>query len=85
MVRQTPHREPGFNMVVMGGGGGGFQYDELKRMIRVLAEVESKSMVHSPPNKIKPVSLTVPRPTNAAAQPTLEYIKADQSDGEWGH
>lgn len=46
------------------------QYDELKRMIRILADVESKSMASSPTlGKIGFSSLTVPPPTNAAAQP----------------
>ena len=46
------------------------QYDRLKRMIRVLAEVESKSLAPEPTltGKIG-FSLTVPPPTNAAAQP----------------
>jgi len=46
------------------------QYDKLKRMIRILAEVESKAMAPEPTltGKIG-FSLTVPPPTNAAAQP----------------
>lgn len=46
------------------------QYDEFKRMIRVLAEVESKSLAPEPTltGRIG-FSLTVPPPTNAAAQP----------------
>lgn len=47
------------------------QYDELKRMIRVLAEVESKSL--APESTFAGgrigFSLTVPPPTNAAAMP----------------
>ncbi|GAB5032996.1 vacuolar transporter chaperone 4 [Nannochloropsis oceanica] len=46
------------------------QYDKLKRMIRILAEVESKAMAPEPTLTGKVgFSLTVPPPTNAAAQP----------------
>jgi hypothetical protein len=47
------------------------QYDELKRMIRVLAEVESKSLAPEPTFAGGRIgfSLTVPPPTNAAAMP----------------
>eukprot|EP00624_Nannochloropsis_granulata_P006383 evm.model.NODE_47213_length_8085_cov_26.603340.1 len=45
-------------------------YDKLKRMIRILAEVESKAMAPEPTLTGKVgFSLTVPPPTNAAAQP----------------
>lgn len=53
------------------------QYDELKRMIRVLADVESKTMASSPTlGKIGFSSLTVPPPTNAAAMPLKTGVKA---------
>lgn len=58
------------------------QYDKLKRKIRQLAEVESKAMAPEPhlTGKIG-LSLTVPPPTNAAAQP-LGRAGKSAADGE---
>lgn len=65
------------------------QYDELKRMIRILADVESKSMASSPTlGKIGFSSLTVPPPTNAAAQPVKAggvKAPAPRDKGEGGN
>jgi hypothetical protein len=51
-------------------GDNYIHYNELKRMIRVLAELEKTTMAASPGQYFKKgISLTVPPPTNAAAQP----------------
>jgi hypothetical protein len=67
------------------------QYDELKRMIRVLAEVESKNL--APESTFAGgrigFSLTVPPPTNAAAMPIgskppgAAASQDGDSDGAW--
>ena len=61
------------------------QYDELKRMIRVLAAVEGKSMQPEMPGNRVGFSLTVPPPTNDAAQPrgtAMEGKLDNDSDGK---
>lgn len=60
------------------------QYDELKRMIRVLAAVESKSL--APESTFAGghigFSLTVPPPTNAAAMPIGSKTEKGSQDGD---
>ena len=60
------------------------QYDELKRMIRVLAAVESKSL--APESTFAGghigFSLTVPPPTNAAAMPIGSKAEKGSQDGD---